>query len=177
MTYDPTIAAALMFSTDDLAANRAGWFSSGQQQMIQATAAAVRRGGPRRAIAIFVLFAFLTVMIAFGVAQSGGDAQQLAIALGALAAFGVLIGALLRQAQVRATRLLSAPLLMVEGVPKVSLHVSGGESAMTSYRVVVDGQRFSLDEERAAVLDDGRAYRVYFTQAMSAFMILSAEPV
>lgn len=177
MIYDQHLGGMFAFAPDDLAANRAGWLSAGQQQTLQATAAAVRRGGPRRTIAMFVLFAFLIVVSAYGVAASGGDAAQFALVLGALAFFAVLIGGLLHRTQLQATRMLSAPLLSVEGVAKVTRHASSGESMITSYRAVIDGQRFVLDEERAAALDDGRAYRVYFTPALSSFMILSIESV
>ena len=177
MIYDQHLGGTFMFGADDLAANHAGVFSPGQQQTLQATAAAVRRGGPRRTVAMFVLFAFLIVVSAYGVASSGGDASQFAVVLGALAFFGVLIGGLLHRTQVQARRMLSAPLLSVQGVAKVTRHTSNGESAMSSYRAVIDGQRFVLDEERAAALDDGRAYRVYFAPALTSFVIMSIEPV
>ena len=177
MTFDHRLAQAFLFDESDLAVNRIGRFSEDQARLLSNTAAVATRRAPGRAIALFLLFAVLVVLAAFTVARSGGSGTQLTIVFAILAGFGLLIVLLQRHARRRATALLSAVVRVVEGAADVSLHSSGGASALTSYRVVVSGQRFVVDSEQAEAFTDGRAYRVHFIEGMSGLMILSAEPV
>jgi len=175
MRFDHRLAAEFMFDEQDLWANRNGRFSDSQRRLLVNTVAAVRRPRPGLKVALFVLFGALVVLSAAVVAGSGGSGAQFAIVIAILAGFGAVIGGLRRQMASRAARMLTAPLQVVAGTAAVSLHTSGGASALTSYRLTVGDRRFVLDSSRADAFVNGSPYRVYFIEALAGPMILSVE--
>lgn len=168
MTQALTLAAALGFSEDDLAYNRAAALSPAQRSRLEARAwRTVWLGG-----ALFLAFA-LVATLCFFVAQQDNSLILFFIGVFLTMCNALLLGYSARQwLRLSADLRADAPVQRVEGALERVIRPYG---RVSNYLVRVEQRAFSVEKETFKAFTHQARYCLYYTAHTGA--LLSAEPL
>ena len=161
-----SLEAALGFSVDDLAANRAGRLSESQKQRLT-------RGWRRTlwiVIGVVVLFGLIATTLLF-LAQRHGSAILTGIGIIITIINATIVG-LGAQSYLRTSGdVRGGQVATISGVVGHTIRVTG---RVLTYILKVDGQEIMVSKPVFYAVEDGKAYRFY--RAPASKTLLSAEP-
>ncbi len=171
MGFDRRLGKAFVFTAEDLEANRRGELSADQGAMRRNTGAARRRHGRRATVWVVLACAAAAVAVVLvGRATPGTGTGTIAITLGIVAGFGVLLTFLARRNRRSADAIEAAELLHVEGALELDWAV-----LLEVWILIVGGVRFQADRLQYESVEQGVSYSVHHLPAPEGPWILSIE--
>lgn len=183
------LGAAIGFSAEELAANRAGELSSRQLAELRASRARQRERSGSRARTLTITAAIVVVLVAAAVLpRLTGSNGKSSAALPFVAVAVILVALLLWRSAARAGQsvgqLAGGPVSQAEGVAKTRRPVGTGAAATAAWpgqdarcELSIGGTRFLVTETVLAAFTHGRAYRAYYVGHGPHATILSAEQI
>lgn len=179
--FDPALAEGLYFEEADVVANRNGLMSARQQAQFANGAVQGRRHG-RTTVKILVVAGVVTVaFVVFAAKQGGQDVGDVALPLGVVVAAIMVVTVVARRANRRLADRFEqgAPVQVAEGPISVDEHpssVTDGSRGSTGWEIEVEGVKFRLLDDQAALFVPGDAYRLYYCDfGMARLTLLAAE--
>lgn len=180
MYQDDALAAALRFTDQDLAANRAGHLSSAQRTMLGNARTGARKIGKRNAIFLVVFVIVVgAVLIQLESKATGVGSEAVLGVVGSLAAALLIFGLAARRSRGRWDSMVSGTVSRVQGQVKTRTRRITGDDGSVGYvyEVSIGGTRFRVAGEPVLMaFTSGRSYAAYYVGRGVTAMLLSAEP-
>ncbi|HKP51105.1 MAG TPA: hypothetical protein VJ183_00490 [Chloroflexia bacterium] len=177
--YSYNLQHALGFTSDDLEANRNGYLTDRQQEML-AERRRLRGCSTLAAVVTFMVSAALLVLAPLffgGTTVQNADTTFREVLPYTLMAAGILLGTALIftvTGYVRSSDLTAGKISVIEGKAKLSTRYFS-KIRMPGYYVTVGGVRFQVQKGEIEAFIDGDSYRVYYVKNPPIEMVLSAE--
>jgi uncharacterized membrane protein len=171
MAFDRRLGRAFVFTAEDLTANRRGELSDDQRAMRRNTGAARRRHGRRATVWVVLACAAAAVAVVLvGRATPGTGTGTIAVTLGIVAVFAVVLIFLARLNRRSADAIEAAVPLHVEGPLELDWAV-----LLEVWILIVGGVRFQADRLQYESVEQGASYSIHYLPAPEGPWILSIE--
>jgi hypothetical protein len=170
MAFDPVLGSRFGFDAEDLRANGDHRLSGEQERMLDAAAAAMRRGERRTRVLLVVVFGGAIALVAAGIAATPGAGVASGVVAGVALAWILGLVAFFRARGRRTREAMEARRLQTsEGALSIATDSTG------TWWATVGGARFGVELLQAQAMEEGARYRVHHLAAPDGAVPLSLE--
>lgn len=186
----PSLAEALSFTEEEIAANRSGRLSEAQRERMKSSRSRGRAGTVVMGVVVVAFIAVIAIVLLpkLSIQTGPGSSTSVVAAIGALAFILVVMSISIRRTRRSLDKLVPAQVERIEGVTTTREHqirgnVGDPSSGMIGYgggvryEVTIGNVRFFVRSKAVLdAFDDGRNYRGYYVGKWIMATLLSAEP-